>query len=382
MKRMVILGSTGSVGQQGADVAKRHGILVEGICAGRNITVLEQQIRTFSPAYCAVVDPEAANCLRSRIADTRTKVLSGMEGILTMLSEADYDVALNAISGSAGLLPTLAVLRRGKDCALANKETLVVGGEFVMQTAKKHRARILPVDSEHSAIFQCLQGNSQSALSRILLTASGGPFYGKRREELQNVGKMETLAHPTWSMGAKITVDSATLMNKGFEVIEAVHLFSVSPKQVEVVVHRESVIHSMVEYCDGAILAQLGSPDMRTCIQYALTYPTRMDGMAKKLDFKALRSLTFGEADTHTFPLLAAAYDAISRGGIIPAVLNGANEQAVALFLQEKIRFLEIAELVMHTIAQTKQIEHPTLEDLMEADAQARRAVLKYAAQS
>ncbi len=382
MKRMVILGSTGSVGQQGADVAKRHGILVEGICAGRNITVLEQQIRTFSPAYCAVVDPEAANCLRSRIADTRTKVLCGMEGILTMLSEADYDVALNAISGSAGLLPTLAVLRRGKDCALANKETLVVGGEFVMQTAKEHRARILPVDSEHSAIFQCLQGNSQSALSRILLTASGGPFYGKRREELQNVGKMETLAHPTWSMGAKITVDSATLMNKGFEVIEAVHLFSVSPKQVEVVVHRESVIHSMVEYCDGAILAQLGSPDMRTCIQYALIYPARIEGMAKKLDFKALRSLTFGEADTHTFPLLAAAYDAISRGGIIPAVLNGANEQAVALFLQEKIRFLEIAELVMHTIAQTKQIEHPALEDLMEADAQARRAVLKYAAQS
>lgn len=382
MKRMVILGSTGTVGKQGADVAKRHGILVEGICADRNITVLEQQIRTFSPAYCVVMDCEAANCLKVRVSDTKTKVLCGLKGILTMLSEADYDVALNAISGSAGLLPTLAVLRRGKDCALANKETLVVGGEYVMQAARENHARILPVDSEHSAIFQCLQGNSQDAISRILLTASGGPFYGKQREELQSVGKKETLAHPTWSMGAKITVDSATLMNKGFEVIEAVHLFSISPEQVEVVVHRESVIHSMVEYCDGVVLAQLGTPDMRTCIQYALTYPARIEGMAKKLDFKTMKSLTFGEVDNHTFPLLTMAYDAIARGGVIPAALNGANEQAVALFLQEKIHFLEIAELVIHTIAQTKQIEHPTLEDLMEADAQARRAVLAYATRS
>ncbi len=376
MKTITLLGSTGSVGTQAIDVIRREGFSLYGICANRNVMALEAQIREFSPKVCVALDENAAADLRIRVADTQTKVLCGAEAIEEMASADAPDMVLNSMMGSAGLRPTLCAIRAGKDIALANKETLVTAGKIVMGEAKKHGVSILPVDSEHSAIFQCLQGNTQNPISHILLTASGGPFFGRSRRELAHIGVKETLAHPTWKMGAKITVDSATMMNKGFEVIEAAHLFSVKPEQIEVLVHKQSIVHSMVEYCDGVVMAQMGVPDMRTCIQYALTYPNRSAApLTERLNLAKAATLTFCEPDRENFPLLDAAYEALSRGGIYGAALNGANEQAVSLFLQEQISFLQIAELVQEVLRNQTPIENPTLEELIEADRQARLAV-------
>jgi 1-deoxy-D-xylulose-5-phosphate reductoisomerase len=374
-KTITILGSTGSIGTQALDVVKKNGWRVHGLCANQSVDTLEAQIRAFSPRVCVVAKEEAARDLRDRVRDCATEIRAGETEIEALASEDAPDFVLNSMMGSAGLRPTLAAIEAGKNVALANKETLVTAGTYVMSRARAKGVSILPVDSEHSAIFQCLQGNCRSELSKILLTASGGPFFGYGKEQLQKVTKAQTLAHPTWNMGAKITVDSATMMNKGFEVIEAVHLFDVAPEQIEVVVHRESIIHSMVEYCDGVVMAQMGAPDMRTCIQYALTYPHRQARQSDRLDLTKVGTMHFYAPDYENFPLLSLAYDSIAKGDIYTAALNGANEQAVAYFLQEKISYYEISQLVKEVVAAQKAKENPTLQDLIDSDFSAREAV-------
>ena len=377
---LIVLGSTGSVGTQALDVARAHGIRVRGVTAHRSVDAVEAQVRAFAPDFAVLTDPSAAADLRARVADTGTRVLAGFEGITEMLHGVTTDnplglVVENSILGSAGLLPTLETLKAGHKLALANKESLVVGGELVMPLAKEKGATILPVDSEHCAIFQCLRAGKQEEISRILLTASGGPFFGYTREQLQTVTKAMTLAHPTWKMGEKITVDSATLMNKGFELIEAVHLFGVSPEQVEVVVHRESMIHSMVEYVDHSIIAQLSVPDMRHCVQYALTHPRRLSAgdTLPPADLFSLGKLTFARPDGEAFPLLPLAADCIRRGGAIPAVLNAADEEVVEAFLREKIPFSAIPELIARTVEDLSSLSSVhTYEDIMAADRAAR----------
>lgn len=377
---LIVLGSTGSVGEQAVDVARAHRIPVRAVTAHRSVTTVEAQIREFHPDFAVMTDEAAASDLRARVADTDTKVLSGFEGITEMLHTVKTEnplgiTAENSILGEAGLLPTLETLKAGHKLALANKESLVVGGELVMSLAREKGTTILPVDSEHCAIFQCLRAGHHDEINRILLTASGGPFYGYTGEQLQTVTKAMTLAHPTWKMGAKITVDSATLMNKGFEVIEAVHLFGVAPEKVEVIVHRESMIHSMVEYIDHSIIAQMSVPDMRHCVQYALTHPRRLpaEGTLKQTDLFALGKLTFGRPDTEVFPLLALARDCIGGGGALPCVLNAANEIIVAAFLNDAIRFCQIPELVTRVV---EDLSHTaawhTYDQLMEADTLAR----------
>ena len=377
---LIVLGSTGSVGKQAVDVARAHRIPVRAVTAHRSVTTVEAQIREFHPDFAVMTDETAASDLRARVADTDTKVLSGFEGITEMLHTVKTEnplgiTAENSILGEAGLLPTLESLKAGHKLALANKESLVVGGELVMSLAREKGTTILPVDSEHCAIFQCLRAGHHDEINRILLTASGGPFYGYTGEQLQTVTKAMTLAHPTWKMGAKITVDSATLMNKGFEVIEAVHLFGVAPEKVEVIVHRESMIHSMVEYIDHSIIAQMSVPDMRHCVQYALTHPLRLpaEGTLKQADLFALGKLTFGRPDTEVFPLLALARDCIGGGGALPCVLNAANEIIVAAFLNDAIRFCQIPELVTRVV---EDLSHTaawhTYDQLMEADTLAR----------
>ena len=377
---LIVLGSTGSVGKQAVDVARAHRIPVRAVTAHRSVTTVEAQIREFHPDFAVMTDETAASDLRARVADTDTKVLSGFEGITEMLHTVKTEnplgiTAENSILGEAGLLPTLETLKAGHKLALANKESLVVGGELVMSLAREKGTTILPVDSEHCAIFQCLRAGHHDEINRILLTASGGPFYGYTGEQLQTVTKAMTLAHPTWKMGAKITVDSATLMNKGFEVIEAVHLFGVAPEKVEVIVHRESMIHSMVEYIDHSIIAQMSVPDMRHCVQYALTHPLRLpaEGTLKQADLFALGKLTFGRPDTEVFPLLALARDCIGGGGALPCVLNAANEIIVAAFLNDAIRFCQIPELVTRVV---EDLSHTaawhTYDQLMEADTLAR----------
>ena len=370
---VTVLGSTGSVGMQTMDVAALHGLRVVGICGSRNITRLEEQIRRFHPAYCAVEDAEAAKLLKIAVSDTDTKILSGKEGILYLAGEETARVVLNSIIGTAGLEPTLTALRSGKNVALANKETLVTAGEFVMREAKAHGVSVLPVDSEHCAIFQCLNGEPKERLKKILLTCSGGAFYGRTREELKTVTPAEALAHPTWKMGAKITVDCASLLNKGLELIEAVRLFDVRPDQVQVVIHRESIIHSMVQFCDNAVMAQLSVPDMRLCIQYALTYPDRMPSLLEELDLFKIGKLTFAEPDEKTFTLLPLAREAVTAGGILPAALNGAHETAVSLFLDGKLGFVEMFDLIADVVHGTRNLENPSLEDIAEADIAARR---------
>ena len=377
---LIVLGSTGSVGTQALDVARAHGIRVRGVTAHRSVDAVEAQVRAFAPDFAVLTDPSAAADLRARVADTGTRVLAGFEGITEMLHGVTTDnplglVVENSILGSAGLLPTLETLKAGHKLALANKESLVVGGELVMPLAKEKGATILPVDSEHCAIFQCLRAGKQEEISRILLTASGGPFFGYTREQLQTVTKAMTLAHPTWKMGEKITVDSATLMNKGFELIEAVHLFGVSPEQVEVVVHRESMIHSMVEYVDHSIIAQLSVPDMRHCVQYALTHPRRLPAgdTLPPADLFSLGKLTFARPDGEAFPLLPLAADCIRRGGAIPAVLNAADEEVVEAVLREKIPFSAIPELIARTVEDLSSLSSVhTYEDIMAADRAAR----------
>lgn len=375
MKELIILGSTGSIGTQALQVARREGYRVTALAAGRNIELLEQQIREFKPALAAVFDEKAANELKIRVADTETKVLEGVEGVCEA-AQSRGDIVLNAIVGIAGLRPTLAAIDAGKDIALANKETLVTGGEIVNRRAREKGVKILPVDSEHSAIFQSLQGAPEGSLRKILLTASGGPFYGKKRDELQNVTVEQALKHPNWSMGAKITIDSATLMNKGLEVIEAVHLFGVSADGIEVLVHRQSIVHSGVELNDGAVIAQLGTPDMKLPIQYALTYPERSHAF-ERLSLADIGTLTFERPDTETFRCLPLCMEAIRRGGLYPTAVNGANEAAVALFLKGKITFLQIAQLVEEALENARAHENFTVEDIFEADREARELVHK-----
>ena len=347
---VAILGSTGSVGCQALDVARYHRIPVDMISARSSVGKLEEQVREFSPRICAVSDEKAAADLRVRIADTKTKILAGEQGIIEGIKDSRAPVAVNAILGEAGLLPTLAVIDSGKRLALANKESLVVAGDEVMRRARERSVEILPVDSEHCAIFQCLQAGARCEVKRILLTASGGPFFGYDRARLATVTKKETLAHPTWQMGQKITVDSATLMNKGFELIEAAHLFGVSADSITVVVQRQSIIHSMVEYIDNTVIAQMSVPDMRDCVQYALTYPTRQSGLTPPLDFFALGKLTFDRPDGENFPLLPLAARAYRAGGALPAVLNAANEEAVAIFLERDLRLVDIFDIVTATV--------------------------------
>ncbi len=372
-EKVGILGSTGSVGKQALDVCRHRKIKVTALSAGKDIKLLETQIREFSPEYCAVNDEFLAEELKIKISDISTKVISGKNSSEIIAEVADADTVLNSISGVAGLRPTLAAVKSNKHLALANKESLVVFGETVISEIKKRNLLLLPVDSEHSAIFQCLSGQK---IKKLLLTASGGPFYKMKREQLKQITQKEALSHPTWSMGKRITIDSATMMNKGFEVIEAVRLFDVKPEQVEVVIHRESIIHSMVEYTDNAVIAQMGTPDMRLCVQYALTYPERYDSPVEELDFSRLTSLSFSKPDNDNFPLLSLAYSAVKKGGVFPAAMNAADETAVSLFLQDKIGFCDISDIVTRVTLDAPDIISPALDDIEEIDRWARGRVL------
>lgn len=374
MKELIILGSTGSIGTQALQVAEEMGIRVTALTAGSNAKLLEQQARKFRPLAVALNDEKAANELKIALADTDIKVLSGADGVCE-LARGSGDTVLSSIVGIAGLRPTIAAINEGKTIALANKETMVTGGTIVNRLAREKGVAILPVDSEHSAIFQSLQGTPSGSLEKVLLTASGGPFFGKTRDDLKDVTAAQALKHPNWSMGAKITIDSATLMNKGLEVIEAVHLFGVTASQIEVLVHRQSIVHSGVQFTDGAVIAQLGTPDMRLPIQYALTYPNRGVGF-EKLDLFKVGTLTFEKPDTDTFRCLPLCIEAINRGGVYPTAVNGANEEAVRLFLEGKIGFLDIAELNEKAMLAAPDIKDYTLEDIFETDKLARQSVI------
>ena len=373
MRKISILGSTGSIGTQTLEVVENlKDIKVMAITGNSNIKLLEEQARKYQPALVAVMDETNAEALKENLADMDIRVVSGMDGLVEAAIYEGVDTVVTSVVGNVGLKPTFEAIRAGKNIALANKETLVSAGQLVMDLAKKHNIKIYPVDSEHSAIFQSLQGNEGNKIERILLTASGGPFRGKKREELMNVTAADALKHPNWSMGAKITIDSATLMNKGLEVMEAKWLFDVDVDQIEVLVHPQSIVHSAVEYEDGAIVAQLGEPDMRVPIQYALTYPKRVKSPFPRVDFAQRNNLTFDQPDMETFKCLSLAYRALKTGGTLPAVLNGANEVAVARFLKGDIGFLDIPELIEQTMgAYTVKYEY-TLEDLLEADAWAK----------
>lgn len=377
MRRILsILGSSGSIGRQALDVAAVCGHEVAAITVNRSAPMAEEQARRFRPRLAVAVDEDAAADLRTRLADTEVKVLSGREGLLEAASLPGADTVVTAIVGVAGLEPTLAAIACGKRIALANKETLVCAGELVMARVRESGAEIVPVDSEHSAIFQCLQGcRDRGEVRRLILTASGGPFFGWSREELARVTKAQALKHPNWAMGAKITIDSATLMNKGLEFIEAMRLYAVPPEQIQIVVHRESIIHSLVEFGDGAILAQLGSADMRLPIQYALTWPERTPGPAKPLDLLSCPPLTFQRPDPEAFRCLGLALECAKRGGTSTAILNGANEAAVGLFLEDKIGFLDIPRLVEAALDRVGVKDNPGLDQILEADRAARQAV-------
>lgn len=371
MKTIAVLGSTGSIGTQTLDVVRQHGdIRVAALGAGKNIDLLEKQIREFHPVLAAVWDEKKAAELKTRIADTGTKVVSGMEGLVELAVLQETELLVTAIVGMIGIRPTMAALEAGKDIALANKETLVTAGHLIMELAQRRGARILPVDSEHSAIFQCLHGENKGEVSRLLITASGGPFRGWTRDRLQSVRVEDALKHPNWSMGPKITVDSATLVNKGLEVMEARWLFGVRLEQIQVLVQPRSVIHSMVEFRDGAVLAQLGTPDMHLPIQYALYYPRRLYLPGERLDFEKLSEITFERPDTETFRGLPLALKAASAGGTMPTVFNAANERAVDKFLKRKIRFLDIYEIIEKAMDHHKKIEHPNLREILEAEAE------------
>ena len=376
-KRISLLGSTGSIGRQTLDVIDACGMEVAAITANSSVDRLEEQARRYHPELAVLMDEKAADDLKVRLADTPVKVLSGMDGLLEAAALPSADTVLTAVVGMVGLRPTMAAIREGKRIALANKETLVCAGDLVMEEAHDFGAEILPVDSEHSALFQSLEGNrDRGQVKRLILTCSGGPFFGKTTEELQHVTREDALHNPNWSMGAKITVDSASLMNKGLEVIEAMHLYHMPAEKVSIVVHRESIIHSLVEYCDNAMIAQMGTPDMRLPIQYALTWPERVVGPATPLDLCSCGPLTFAQPDTETFQCLALALEAAKTGGTAGAILNGANEAAVALFLEGKIGFLDIADRVRRAMEQVKVIADPSMTQVLEADAAAREAVL------
>ena len=379
MKRTLsILGSSGSIGQQTLKVAEACGHEVAAITVNRSVELAEAQARQFHPKLAVAVEERAAADLRVRLADTGTKVLSGQEGLLEAASLPETDTVVTAIVGVAGLRPTMAAIDCGKRIALANKETLVCAGELVMARAQEKGAEIVPVDSEHSAIFQCLQGcRDRGEVRRLIITASGGPFFGKSREELAFVTRAQALKHPNWAMGAKITIDSATLMNKGLEFIEAMRLYAMPPERIQIVVHRESIVHSLVEFEDGAILAQLGSADMCLPIQYALAWPERTPGPARPLDLLSCPPLTFQKPDPETFRCLGLALECAKKGGTSTAVLNGANEAAVALFLEDKISFLDIPRLVEGALERVPVADAPDLEEILEADQAARQAVFE-----
>ena len=373
MKKIAILGSTGSIGTQTLDVVRANGDLeVVGISAGSNITLLEQQIREFHPKFAAVGDEAKAAELRDRVKDLPVKIGSGMDGMIELATMPESEILVTAIVGMIGIRPTVAAMKAGKDIALANKETLVTAGHIIMPLAEECGVQILPVDSEHSAIFQCLHGENRKEIEKLLITASGGPFRGKTRAELENVTVEQALRHPNWSMGRKITIDSATMVNKGLEVIEARHLFDVDFDRIQVVLQPQSVIHSMVEFEDGAVMAQLGTPDMRLPIQYALYYPKRKHLSGKRLDLFALRDITFERPDTDTFRGLSLAYDAARRGGNIPTVFNAANEKAVAMFLDRKIAYPEITEMIEAAMEEVSYIAHPDLEQILERSEERR----------
>ena len=376
MKKISLLGSTGSIGTQCLEVAKKYEYSVRALCANNNIKLLEEQARLFQPGFVAVFNEEKAKDLKLRLKDTDIKVKSGEEGVIEAAS-IDCDIVLNSIVGIAGLKPSLAALKAKNTLALANKETLVTGGKLVLDAAKENGTEILPVDSEHSAIFQCLSKENKE-IEKIILTASGGPFFGKTVKELQNITPKEALKHPNWNMGQKITIDSATLMNKGLEVIEAVHLFNVSPEKIEVVVHKQSILHSAVEFKDGAVIGQLGNPDMKIPIQLALTYPKRFESDAPRLNLTDIGTLTFEKPDYNTFTCLNTCINAIKEGGLKPAAANGANEMAVQLFLENKIKFLQIGEFVEKATSMQKNIKDYTLNDVYNADKAAREAVLSF----
>lgn len=378
-KSLSILGSTGSIGTQSLDVARLRGYTVEALTAYSDVARMETQIREFHPKTVAMVEEKAAADLKVRVADTNTKVLSGKDGVCACARADGADTVLNSVVGMAGLEPTLAAIDAKKKLALANKETLVAGGQLVMEAAKKNGVSILPVDSEHSAIFQALQGRpANAALKKIILTASGGPFFGKTKKELEKVTVADALKHPNWEMGAKITVDSATMMNKGLELIEAVWLFSVRPQDVQIVVHRESIVHSAVEYTDNSVIAQLGLPDMRIPIQYALTYPERFESPVGELSLSEIGKLTFFEPDYDTFQCINLCRTAINKGGLFPAAVNSANEQANAMFRRGEIGFLDIAARVAKVLETAPQKEHYTLEDVLETDRWARETVASF----
>lgn len=379
-KSITLLGSTGSIGVQALDVAAFHGMNIEALCFGSNIKLGEAQVRKFSPRFCAVFDEKAALDLKTRIADTETEIFCGTDGICEMTEAAGSDICLNAISGFAGLLPTMSAVKSCRRIALANKETLVAAGDIVMNAAKEHGCEIVPVDSEHSAIFQCLRAGKRDEVKRLILTCSGGAFFGYTKEKLATVTREQALGHPTWNMGAKITIDCATLMNKGLELIEAMHLFSVPATKIDIVIHRESIIHSMVEYIDNTVMAQLGSHDMRLPIQYALTYPERAEAAGERLDLVGLGRLSFFSPDYETFPLLGLARRMAEAGGNMPCVMNAANEEAVGLFLSGRILFSEIPELVMRVCEETARIEKPSLSDIIEENMCARALTANYAA--
>ena len=379
MKQVVLLGSTGSIGTQAEQVCLELGYRVLGISANRNAALAIQQVRRLSPRFAVFTDPETARTVQQAVQGSGTQVLCGMEELCRLAALPEADIVLNALSGMVGLRPTLEALRAGKTVALANKETLVAGGRLVVETARAHGGRLIPVDSEHTAIFQCIQGEEQNPIQKIILTASGGPFFGKTRQEMEEVTLEQTLRHPKWNMGRKISVDSATLMNKGLEFIECIWNFGVRPDQVEVVVHPETILHSAVEFADGSVMAQLSQPDMRLSIQYALTYPRREHSSVKPLSFTELGRMTFYPPDFDAFPCLGLAVQAITQGGLCPCILNAANEAAVQAYLDGRIRFGGIARLVQAALEQLSGTgAGDTLEQVLEADRAARQFAAQY----
>ncbi len=375
IKTVSILGSTGSIGTQSLEVCEKHGIKVTALAAHSSIDMLEQQARKFMPSKVCIYRDDKYSELKERLADTGIKVLSGMDGLCEIAVMEESDIVLNSVVGMVGLLPTLTAMEAGKNVALANKETLVAGGKIVTELAKKKGVTIYPIDSEHSAVFQCLQGNKREQLSKMILTASGGPFFGYTYDQLRNVTKEQALKHPNWDMGNKITIDSATLMNKGLEFIEAKWLFNLRPDQIEIVVHRQSVVHSAVEYNDYSVIAQMGVPDMKIPIQYALLYPDRMECPTGRLSLTDYGKLTFEKPDYDTFKCLSAAIEAIKRGGAYPCLVNSANEEAVRAFLHDEIKFIQIGEIVSSVLDKFEYFDINSYEDVTKADTMAREYV-------
>ena len=373
-----VLGSTGSIGTQTLEVARKFKTKITALAANKNISLLEKQIRKFKPYFAAVYNENFAKKLKENVKDTNTKILCGMDGLCEVSSLQSTEMVITAVSGMIGLKPTLCAINAKKDIALANKETLVVGGDLVISEAKKNSVNILPVDSEHSAIFQCLQScKDKKDLKKLILTASGGPFFGKTKDELKNVTIKDALNHPNWKMGAKITIDSATMMNKGLEIIEAMHLFNTPLDKIDVIIHPQSIVHSMIEYIDGSVIAQMGVPSMKTPIAYALTYPRRQNSDVKPLDFTKYSNLSFYKPDDNTFEAINICREAAKLGGLATTILNAANEEAVSLFLNGKIKFLEITELVKKALKNFKNQGNPTLNDILDADKKTREFILK-----